>query len=40
MLLLPAVGLLGGLVILIGLRTVSRDMRRMTALDIHVSGQR
>ncbi len=40
MLLLPAVGLLGGLVILIGLRTVSRDMRRLTALDIHVSGQR
>ena len=29
MLLLPAVGLLGGLVILIGLRTVSRDMERV-----------
>ena len=39
MLLLPAVGLLGGLVILIGLKTVSQDMRRVTALDIHVSGQ-
>src|SRR6266542_1319078 len=38
MLLLPAVGLLGGLVILIALRTVARDMRRVTALDIHVSG--
>ncbi len=38
MLVLPAVGLLGGLVILIGLRTVARDMRRVTALDIHVSG--
>ncbi len=37
MLLLPAVGLLGGLVILIALRTVARDMRRVTALDIHVS---
>ncbi len=31
MLLLPAVGLLGGLVILIGLRTVSRDMERVPA---------
>ena len=39
MLLLPAVGLLGGLVILIGLKTVSQDMRRVIALDIHVSGQ-
>jgi len=39
MLILPAVGLLGGLVILIGLRTVARDMRRVTALDIHLSGQ-
>src|SRR5204862_208670 len=39
MLLLPAVGLLGGLVILIALQTVARDMRRVTALDIHVSGQ-
>ncbi len=38
MLLLPAVGLFGGLVILIALRTVARDMRRVTALDIHVSG--
>ena len=38
MLLLPAVGLLGGLVILIALRTVARDMRRVIALDIHVSG--
>jgi len=40
MLVLPVVGLLGGLVILIALRTVSHDMRRVTALDIHVSGQR
>jgi hypothetical protein len=39
MLLLPAVGLLGGLVILIALQTVARDMRRVTSLDIHVSGQ-
>jgi len=31
---------LGGLVILIALRTVSHDIRRVTALDIHVSGQR
>lgn len=31
MLLLPAVGLLGGLVILIGLKTVSRDMERVAA---------
>ena len=29
MLLLPAVGLLGGLVILIALRTVGRDMQRV-----------
>jgi hypothetical protein len=31
MLLLPAVGLLGGLVILIALKTVSRDMERVTS---------
>jgi len=31
MLLLPAVGLLGGLVILIGLKTVGRDMARVSA---------
>ena len=39
MLLLPAVGMLGGLVILIALKTVSRDMERFSALDIHVSGR-
>jgi MFS family permease len=37
MLLLPAVGVLGGVIILIGLTTVDRDMRRVSALDIHVS---
>jgi len=40
MLLLPAVGLLGGAVILIGLTTVGRDMKRVSALDLHVSGPR
>jgi hypothetical protein len=40
MLLLPAVGLLGGVIILIGLTTVRRDMQRLSALDIHVSGRR
>ena len=38
MLLLPAVGLLGGVVILIALSTVAQDMRRVSALDLHVSG--
>jgi MFS family permease len=38
MLLLPAVGVLGGVVILIGLTTVRRDMLRMSALDIHLSN--
>ncbi len=37
MLLLPAVGLLGGVIILIGLATVRRDMQRLSALDLHVS---
>ncbi len=40
MLLLPAVGVLGGAVILIGLTTVGRDMQRVSALDVHVSGSR
>ncbi len=40
MLLLPAVGLLGGVIILIALTTVRRDMQRLRALDIHVSGRR
>jgi sugar phosphate permease len=40
MLLLPAVGLLGGVIILIGLTSVRRDMRRVSALDLHVSGGR
>jgi MFS transporter, Spinster family, sphingosine-1-phosphate transporter len=40
MLLLPAVGVLGGVIILIGLTTVRRDMHRVSALDIHVSGRR
>jgi MFS family permease len=40
MLLLPAVGLLGGVIILIGLTSVERDMRRVSALDLHVSGGR
>jgi len=40
MLLLPAVGLLGGAIILIALTTVRRDMQRLHALDIHVSGRR
>jgi MFS transporter, Spinster family, sphingosine-1-phosphate transporter len=40
MLLLPAVGLLGGVIILIALTTVRRDMQRLNALDIHVSGRR
>src|SRR5215510_364301 len=35
MLLLPAAGMLGGVIILIGLTTVKRDMRRMSKLDIH-----
>jgi MFS family permease len=39
MLLLPAVGVLGGVVILIGLTTVRRDMLRMSALDIHLSNR-
>ena len=38
MLLLPAVGLLGGVVILIALSTVAQDMKRVSALDLHVSG--
>jgi MFS family permease len=38
MLLLPAVGVLGGLIILIGLTTVRRDMRQISGLDLHVSG--
>jgi MFS family permease len=37
MLLLPAVGVLGGVVILIGLTTVRRDMQRVSSLDIHLS---
>ena len=40
MLLLPAVGLLGGVIILIGLTSVERDMRRVSRLDLHVSGGR
>ena len=40
MLLLPAVGVLGGAIILIGLATVRRDMQRMNSLDIHLSGGR
>jgi len=40
MLLLPAVGLFGGVIILIALTTVRRDMQRLHALDIHVSGRR
>ena len=40
MLLLPAVGLLGGVIILIGLTSVQRDMRRVSALDLHVAGGR
>jgi MFS family permease len=40
MLLLPAVGLVGGAIILIALTTVRRDMQRLHALDIHVSGRR
>ena len=38
MLLLPAVGVLGGAIILIGLTTVRRDMQRMNALDLHIGG--
>ena len=40
MLLLPTVGLLGGVIILIGLTTVARDIHRMSALDLHVSRRR
>jgi len=40
MLLLPAVGLFGGVIILIALTTVRRDMQRLHALDIHVSRAR
>lgn len=40
MLLLPAVGVLGGIIILIGLTTVKRDMQRVSRLDIHLSGGR
>jgi MFS-type transporter involved in bile tolerance (Atg22 family) len=40
MLLLPAVGLLGGLVILTALKTVGGDMRRVSTLDLHVSPRR
>jgi len=40
MLFLPAVGLLGGVIILIGLTTVARDIHRMSALDLHVSRRR
>jgi MFS family permease len=40
MLLLPAVGVLGGAIILIGLTTVKRDMQRVSALDMHVSRRR
>jgi len=40
MLLLPAVGVLGGVIILIGLTTVKRDMQRVSSLDIHLSGGR
>ena len=40
MLLLPAVGVLGGAIILIGLTTVRRDMQRVSALDLHVSRPR
>ena len=40
MLLLPAVGLLGGVIILIGLTSIGRDIRRVSALDLHVSGGR
>jgi len=38
MLLLPAVGVLGGVIILIGLTTVRRDMRRVSSLEVHLSG--
>jgi hypothetical protein len=31
---------LGGVIILIGLTSVKRDMRRVSALDLHVSGGR
>jgi MFS family permease len=40
MLLLPAVGLLGGLVILTALKTVGGDMRRVSTLDLHISPRR
>ena len=40
MLLLPAVGVLGGVIMLIGLTTVKRDVRRVNALDLHVSPRR
>jgi MFS family permease len=40
MLLLPAVGLLGGVIILIGLTSIERDIRRVSSLDLHVSGGR
>jgi MFS family permease len=37
MLLLPAVGVLGGVIMLIGLTTVRRDMRRVSSLEVHLS---
>lgn len=40
MLLLPAVGVLGGVIILIGLTTIKRDMQRVHALDMHLSRRR
>jgi MFS family permease len=40
MLLLPAVGVVGGIIILIGLTTIKRDMQRLHALDLHLSRRR
>jgi MFS transporter, Spinster family, sphingosine-1-phosphate transporter len=40
MLLLPAVGVLGGVIILIALTTIKGDMQRVHALDLHVSRRR
>jgi len=40
MLLLPAVGVVGGIIILIALTTIKRDMARLNALDLHLSRRR
>jgi MFS family permease len=40
MLLLPAVGVLGGVIILIALTTIKGDMHRVNALDLHMSRHR